>query len=711
MKKLTEPLRFPPTRRDPESGFTVHGRRFDDPYAWLERLDDAETQGFLASQEAITRGVLGVVPGRDWLRDAVARSARYARRSPPIRTGSNGREFVWQADADDEKPKLLLRRERGAPLETVLDPNTWASDEALVFAVPSPDGTRVAFGKAVGSTHEAVIHVLDVETGRVLPDRPRGTGHASLAWRPDGSGFFYSACPDPGEVPAGDEAHWNAIYEHRIGSNTPARRVFGDEHNKEYWCSVKVSECGRFAVLYKWDYVHASVVYLLRLADDALLPVAPVMRSLNQVQVIGDSLLIHTDLDAPRGRACIASLAAPTEWRTLIAENEDTLQTVAGVSGRLYAVYCHAASHRVRIHAEDGAYLRDLVLPALGSVNRNDGEGIVSGVSGAWKGDEVWVSFESYVQPPSHYRYDYASDRLTPYHVPDVGLDPAAYVTDQVWYESADGTRVSMFIIHRKDLPRDGRMPVRLSGYGGFNISLQPRFSAVTAAWLKLGGVLAFANVRGGGEYGRAWHEAAVKTRRQNAFDDYIAAARFLVSAGYTTPSRLASRGNSNGGVLVAVTAMQAPEAFGAVFCRAPTLDMLQFPKFGFMSSATVEYGSPDDPVEGAYLAGYSPYHNVRADRRYPVIAFVPALNDRIAPPYDPLKMVARLQAENTVGGPYLLLPLRGSGHGGGTTLTALIEQDVDELCFYCWALDVAPPATGAAGAGGGAEAGAAGAG
>ena len=262
----------------------------------------------------------------------------------------------------------------------------------------------------------------------------------------------------------------------------------------------------------------------------------------------------------------------------------------------------------------------------------------------------MWVSFTSYVQPPSVYRYDYAADRLTPYHVPDVGLDASAYVTDQVWYESRDGTRVSMFIVHRKDLPRDGRRPVRLSGYGGFNISVQPRFTALNAAWLKLGGVLAFANVRGGGEYGRAWHEAAVKTRRQNAFDDYIAAARWLVSAGYTTPSKLASRGNSNGGLLVAVTAMQAPEAFGAVFCRAPHLDMLRFPNSATRAAATVEYGSPDDPVEGAYLAGYSPYHNVRADRRYPVMMFVPALNDRIAPPHDPLKMVARLQAEAHAG-------------------------------------------------------------
>lgn len=692
MKNLDRAPRFPTARRDPESGYTLLGRWYADPYAWLERLDAPETQAWLSAQEAVTHAVLCSVPGRETLRDVVSRSARYTRLSPPIPAGPHGREFLWQADATDDKLKLMLRRGSGAPLETVLDPNTWASDEALVFAVPSPDGARVAFGKALGSTHAAVIHVLDVETGQLLPDRPRGTSHASVAWRPDSSGFFYSACPEPGEVPPGDESHWNAIYEHRLGSEAPARRVFGDDQTKEYWCSVKVSECRRFAVLSKWDYVHANAVYLLRLADDALVPVAPVMRSLNQVQVLGDSLLILTDLDAPRGRLCVAPLSAPTEWRTLIPEGPDTLQTVAGVGGRLYAVYSHAASHRVRIHAEDGAWLRDLVLPALGSVNRNEGEGIVSGVSGTWSGDEVWVSFMSYVQPPSVYRYDYAADRLSPYHVPDVGLEASEYVTDQVWYESLDGTRVSMFLVHRKGLPRDGRQPVRLSGYGGFNVSVEPRFTALHAAWLKLGGVLAFANVRGGGEYGRAWHEAALRTRRRNAFDDYLAAARWLVSAGYTTPSRLVSRGNSNGGLLVAVAAMQAPEAFGAVYCRVPLLDMLRFPRFGYLSTATVEYGSPEDPIEGPYLAGYSPYHNVRTELRYPVMTFVSALNDRNAPPHDPLKMVARLQAEGTRGGPYFLLPLRDSGHGGGTTLTALIEQDVDELGFYCWALDVVPP-------------------
>jgi prolyl oligopeptidase len=693
MNTLHKGLVYPPTRRDSQSGYIAHGRWFDDPYQWLEQLDDGEVQEWITAQEVITHQVLQAVPGRDWLREVVRQSTRYARLSTPIRTNPDGREFVWQANADDDKLKLLLRRSASAPLETVLDPNRWASNEALVFAVPSPNGALVAFGKAIGSSHGASIHVLDVETGQMLPDRPRGVSHESLAWLPDSSGFFYAAYPERGEVPPEEATQWHAVYEHRIGSTEPARRVFGDDQIKEYWCSVKISQCGRFAVLYKWDFVHANVVYLLRLADHVLLPVAPKMRALNQVQVIGETLLIQTDLDAPRGRACSALLSASTEWHTLIPESGDTLQTITGIGGRLYAVYAHQASHRVCIYSSDGEYFRDVALPALGSVNRNEGEGVVSGVTGSWDSNDVWIHFQSFVQPPSIYRYDYTADHLTPYHVPDTGLDATAFVTEQVWYESRDGTPVSMFIVQHKDVLRDGGQPVRLSGYGGFNISIEPRYAAVTTAWLQLGGVLAFANVRGGGEYGRAWHEAAIKTRRQHAFDDYIAAARWLVSAGYTAPSKLVSRGNSNGGLLVAVAALQAPDAFGAVFCRAPTLDMLRFPQFAHMRSAESEFGSPDDPIEGPYLAAYSPYHNVHADNRYPVLMCVSALNDQLAPPYDPLKMIAKLQAEAKQGGPYLLLPLRDSGHSGGITITAHIEQDVDELSFSCWALNIVPPA------------------
>ncbi|MFC0629358.1 prolyl oligopeptidase family serine peptidase [Kribbella deserti] len=679
-------LEFPAARVDQDSGFTLHGTWYDDPYAWMEDLDSPETQAWIDAQEAVSHGVLRELPGRDRLRAEVARATRHDRVSPPAKAGPNGREFRWQAGAADDKIKLMMRPDREASYQVVLDPNTWPNEEALVFAKPSPDGRFVAFGKSMRNTHDALIRVLDIASGELLPDRPRGTAHESLAWLPDSTGFFYAAEPDPADAEAG-----NAVYEHRLHVAEPARRVFGDDQGKDYWCVVKVSECGRFAVLTMWDFVHSNVVYLLRLTDRELIPVAPEMRSLNQVQVIGDRLLIHTDLDAPRGRACLATLDRPTEWHSLIPEKTDILQTVSGIGGRIYAVYSAKASHHVHIHSEDGSHLRELELPALGSVNYNTGEGVASGVTGSWSGDEVWVRFTSYVQPESYYRYDFATDALTPYHVPDVGLDPSDYETSQAWYESADGTPVSMFVVHRKGLPRDGDRPVRLSGYGGFGISAAPVFFPLNAAWLKLGGVFGHANVRGGGDYGREWHEAAIKTKRQNAFDDFIAAARWLVSSGYTRRERLASRGNSNGGLLVAVTALQAPEAFGAVFCRAPTLDMLRFPRFGHLGSATVEYGSPDDPVEGAYLAAYSPYQNVRADRDYPVMAFVPALNDRLAPPYDPLKMAARMQAENHVGGPYLLLPLRDSGHGGGTTLSAQVDQDTDELAFYCWALGVAP--------------------
>lgn len=652
-------------RADPDSGFWFHGEWISDPYQWLERFDDPEVMGWIEEQEAVTHALLDAVPTRERIRAAVTRFSRYARLSRPIRAG--GREFVWQAAPDDEKLALRMRREPDEPLETVLDPNTWLSTETLVYAVPSPDGKLVAFGKATGSTHDARIGILEIDTGFVLPDEPGGTRQEMPVWRPDSASFFYPAVADGKEV----------VLEHRIGAGDD-RQVFGG--HRDYWCSVSVSDCGRYAVLYQWDFVHANIVSLLRLADDELVPVATTMQAVNQVQVVYDELLIVTDLDAPRGRLCKASLTGPTEWHTLIPESSDLLQTVSGIGGRLYAVYSRAASHQITVYAADGSRIRDITLPGLGTVSGNEGAGVVSGVSGSWQGDEVWVEFQSCVQPPSIYRYDFDADTLTAYHVPDVGIEAE---TEQVWYASKDGTQVSMFVVRPKGA--DGPLPTRLTGYGGFNLAFEPWYAPVHAAWLEAGGVLAFANVRGGGEYGREWHEAAIGTKRQNAFDDYIAAARWLVANGHTTTDQLVSRGNSNGGILVAVAALQAPDAFRAVFCRAPVLDMIRFTRFENTRTATVEFGSPDDPVEGAYLAAYSPYHNIRPGIRYPAIAFVPAMNDKLTPPYDPVKMVARMQAEAAEGGPYLLLPLRDSGHGGGTTRAVLIEQDVDELCFYAW--------------------------
>jgi prolyl oligopeptidase len=657
-----------PARRDPDSGFWFHGEWIPDPYEWLENLDDPEARSWIEEQEAATHRILDAAPGRERLRAEVTRASRYERLSRPVRAG--GTEFVWQAGPGDEKRMLKMRREPDGQLETVIDPNTWPSTEALVFAVPSPDGRLVAFAKAVGSTHDARIEIMDVDTGLVRPDRLRGTNHMEAAWRPDSSALFYVATDDGKE----------SIHEHRIGSDAPAEQLFGG--HEDYWCAVTVSECGRYAVLYQWDFVHANNVFLLRLADDELVPVATTMQAVNQVQVVDDELLIVTDLDAPRGRLCKASVRSPTEWHTVIAESNDTLQTVAGIGGRLYAVYFHAGSHRITVHDADGRRIRDVELPALGSVNGNEGGGVFSGVTGSWHGDEVWVEFQSFVQPLSTYRYDFDVDELSAYHVPEVAIDA---VTEQVWYESMDGTKVSMLVV--RPTGTDGPVPLRLSGYGGFNIDISPWYAPLHAAWLENGGALAFPNLRGGGEYGREWHHAAIGTNRQNAFDDFVAAARWLVANGYTTTDQLMSRGNSNGGILVAVTALQAPDAFQAVFCRAPVLDMIRFTRFDNTRAATVEFGSPDDPVEGAYLAGYSPYHNIRPVVRYPPMAFVTAMNDKVAPPYDPVKMVARMQADAPGGGPYLLLPLRDSGHGGGTTLAAVIEQDVDELCFYGWAL------------------------
>ncbi|MGV3724610.1 MAG: prolyl oligopeptidase family serine peptidase [Actinomycetota bacterium] len=648
-----------------------------DPYRWLEDFQSPETRAFLETQEQRTRSVLERVPGREAWGAALERRHRRACIQPL------GGGFFLQSDADDERAVLVARLQPDAEPTVLLDPRAWEDGTSLVFAVPSPTGAHVAFGVAKDGADDARLRVLEVATRRVLPSIPYGRDHSDLVWLRDGSGFYYSACPESGE----DADYWKAVHLYLLASLDAGRRVFGEERRKEYWCRADVSECGRYAIYYKYDFVHACDIYLHRFGETDLTPVATGMSSLSRVQVIDEQLLIHTDRDAPRGRCCLAPLTDPTQWRTIIPEGKHVLQTVTGAGGRLYAVWSHGGHHVVTVHDLDGAFLRQVELPSLGTVNHHDGSGVVSGISGLWRGNDVRVSLQSVLQLPATYRYDYAVNELIPEHVPDAGFSAADYVTEQIEYQSSDGTQAPMLIVRHREAPRDGQRLVRLTGYGGFGITLEPRWTPFAATWLELGGMLAYAGIRGGGEYGKEGHDAARGRNRQRAFDDYIAAARWLVAAGWTQPERIASRGNSNGGLLVAVTAGQEPDAFGAVVSRAPLLDMLEFPRFGFLASATVEYGSPDDSDDARYLEGYSPYHNVHADVAYPPLLFIAALSDRIAPPYDPLKMVARLQAEAPRGGPYLLLPLHASGHAGGTMTGARIAEDLDELCFCMGAL------------------------
>ncbi len=652
----------------------------EDPYRWLEDLESPRTQAFIADHERLTRQVLNGVPGRDEWR-ALLESKIHREQVQSLGGG-----FHLEQEAGCDRPTLTLHPPGDEPRQ-LLTPDDWETGASLAFAAPSPTGAYVALGWSERGSDSARIQVLEVATGRLLDRRPIGRHHSHVAWLSDGSGFYYSACPETGE----DADHWKSFYRYRLDAPDEAGRclrVFGDDRVKEYWCAAEVSECGRYALFYKYDFVHACDVYLQRIGDDVLTPVATEMRSLSRVQVIGEQLLIWTDLEAPRGRCCVAPLTAPAEWRTLIPEAENVLQSVTGIGGRIYAVGSRAGCHEVTVHSLDGQFLREVRLPSLGTVNHHDGNGVVNGLTGTWAGGQVRVSFESILVPPATYRYNYDTDQLTPERAPEVSFPASEYVAEQVQYPSTDGVSVPMLLVRHRDAQPDGNQRVRLTGYGGFGIPFESRWNPATAAWLETGGMLAFAGIRGGGEYGKAWHDAARGRNRQHAFDDYIAAARWLVSAGWTEPNRIVSRGNSNGGLMVTVTAMQAPEAFGAVIARAALLNMLEFPRFGFLASATVEYGSPDDPEDAACLAAYSPYHNVRSDQAYPAMLFIAPLNDGISPPYDPLKMTVRLEEEAPQGGPYMLLPLRETGHDGGSTASALVEQNLDELCFCHWALD-----------------------
>ena len=352
------------------------------------------------------------------------------------------------------------------------------------------------------------------------------------------------------------------------------------------------------------------------------------------------------------------------------------------VAGHVYASYTHDVTTVVKIHDLDGHHLRDLPFPTIGT----------GGVGGHWSQPEVWVTFSSFTYPSTTYKYHFDRNELEVYHEFPVEIDVSNMTAEQVWYESSDGTPVPMFLVHRKDLERDGERPVLLYGYGGFDVSMRPRFSTTVVVWLEAGGVYALANLRGGGEYGREWHEAGMKEKKQNVFDDFIAAAEWLIENDYTSPRRLAIAGGSNGGLLTGAVTVQRPELFRAVYCGVPLLDMLKYHRFGLANIWAEEYGSADDPEQFAYLRAYSPYHNVRDGARYPAFLVTGSENDARVDPCHARKMCARLQEADAGGGPVLLLVRKASGHGGGTTLSTQIEQRAEIYAFLMDRLGMTAP-------------------
>jgi prolyl oligopeptidase len=655
---------------------TYHGVEITDNYRWLENADDPEVMAWTQAQEELTHSLLDTMPQVAWLAERFNELWRYDDQSVPRRVLDGDRLFLWTKKADEEKWVYNTRANENAPLQVLLDPNRWDPEETIGGVVPSRNGEYVAYGVAHGGDENPVFRVMVTETGELLPDSLRGWKQSVTAWLPDHSGFYYSAKPLKGEVPEGEEYYWPSAYLHKLG--TPAaedRKVFWDDERKEYWHTVTISEDGRYEI-YDRSLFNTNEVYFRPTGStEHLIPLATGFDAQYRVNFIGDTILIYTDLDAPRYRVFAADVDHPQRenWREFIPEDaQDKLSAIVPAAGHLYAVYMHNAHTRIKIYDLEGDDLRDVKLPTLGTAS----------VSGHWSQPEVWVSFSGFTYPSTTFKYDFNRDTLILYHKYPVAVDVENYTAEQVWYQSRDTTPVSMFLVHRKNLERNGDNPTLLTGYGGFNIPIVPRFSTTYLAWLEAGGMVAVPNLRGGGEYGQEWHQAGMREKKQNVFDDFIAAAEWLINNDYTRPEKLAVYGGSNGGLLVGAFTVQRPDLCRAVYCAVPLLDMVNYHTFGLANIWAEEYGSSDDPDQFKYLYAYSPYHGVVDGTDYPAMLITGSENDARVDPLHALKMTARLQEADPNGNPILLLIRKASGHGGGTTLSVQIQQRAEAFGF-----------------------------
>jgi prolyl oligopeptidase len=664
-----------------------HGVVISDPYRWLEDGDAPAVRAWTDAQGRHTREVLDTAPGRQRIRERLCALFAIGTVSPP--SVHRGRYFHLRRTGDQQQPLLYVRDGAHGADRVLIDPATLSPDAttALDWWYPSPDGTLLAFGLSEGGSEKSVLRVRDVAAARDLEDVVPWTRAASLEWLPDASGFYYTRYPEPGSVAAGQESYHRRVFFHTIGADwRDDPLVFGDGRPPEDWPGVSLSPDGRWLAVGVSRGWTRTDVYLRdrRAVEGGFVTVAEGEDALYGVLARDDRLYLHTNLGAPRFRLLAADPRAPGRagWRELIPEGRDVLQGVAVVGEAIVASWLADASSRVTIHDLDGRLRREVALPEIGTVG---------GVTGEWNGDEAFFGFSSYTSPPSVHRIALPAGGTETWARVDADVNPERYRTRLVRYASRDGTPVSMFLVDRKDRPADGTGAAVLSGYGGFNISLTPAFGRSLVLFLDAGGLWAVPHLRGGGEYGEEWHRAGMLGRKQNTFDDFAAAAEWLVREGHVARDRLAILGGSNGGLLVGAALTQHPRLFRAAVAQVPLLDMLRYDRFRIARLWIPEYGDPGDPEAFRWLHAYSPYHQVADGVAYPAALLTTGESDSRVDPMHARKMAARLQAATSSGRPVLLRVETRAGHGQGKPLAKVVEEWTDVWTFLFAELGMEP--------------------
>src|SRR5579883_2048887 len=666
----------PPTKAEPVTD-VIHGVKITDPYRWLEDQNSPATRQWLEAQEKYARAYLDALPGRAQMRKDFDALLKIDSMSAPALRG--GRYFFSRRLAAEDRASLCMREGYTGKDEVLVDPKAVTSDptSSIHYQGISRDGSLVAYGIRKGGEDESEVHFLDVASRKPLTDViPRGR-FVGFSIKPDKTGVYYSVF---------SSGKGSRVYYHAMGSPVSGdKELFGSGYGPTQLISSGLSEDGRWLILVVADGVPAkkNEIYVQDVQHNgAIVPVVKDIEAEFDPDFAGDSLILTTNWDAPNRRIFRAPLTHPgrDQWKLIVPEGKLAIDSVSAAGGRVYVSYLDNVVTRVKQYDIDGKDLGDFKLPGIGSA---------SPPAGRWTDTELFFDFTSFVVPPSSYRYLVSTGKEELWFQPRVPIHTGDMEVKQVWYPSKDGTKVPIFIVHRKGLKLDGNNPTLMTAYGGFNISLTPAFSAIAAWWAEHGGVFAQPNLRGGGEFGESWHRAGMFEKKQNVFDDFIAAAEWLIQNKYTSPSKLAIQGGSNGGLLMGAMMTQRPDLFGAIICGAPLLDMLRFQKMSVGSWWTTEYGSADDPKQFRYLLKYSPYQNVHKGTKYPPIMFVTGDSDTRVDPAHARKMAALMQADNGSDNPIILRYDTKGGHTGIGSVDKVIDQQVDQMSFVADRLGV----------------------
>jgi len=693
LASTTSPSPGPPQAKVDVVEETLHGHKIADPYRWLENAGSADSQEYVRAEMAYTRSLLDPLPGRDHIHERLGQLLAIGAIGTPQVAGPYF--FYIRREGTQNQPVLLVREGLHGKDRTLVDANQMSADGtvALDWWFPSDDGKYVAYGTSASGSENSTLYLIETATGKLLPDQIPQTRIAQVAWKKDNSGFYYGRNPKKGEVPEGDDVYYLHIFYHALGSdpkNDPL--IWGEVRKKE---EILVSQLpdddDRWLLLTAYEgSAGKNELFLQDLkAGTPPLELTSGKDFHYNAEIFRGKIYITTNEGAPHFHLFVVDAANPlrVNWKEIVPESEGILQSTGIVDGKILAQYEQNASSQLKLFDLEGKPLGNIELPGIGSI---------AGLGGRWDRKEAFFGFQSFTVPPSIYQVELASRKTSLWDkVGTPGIDPSAYEVAQLWYTSKDGTKVPMFVFHKKGLALNGKNPTLLTGYGGFNVSLTPTFSGGRYLWLEHGGVYAVANLRGGAEFGEDWHRAGMLDKKQNVFNDFIAAGEFLIAQTYTDKDHLAIQGGSNGGLLMGAMITQRPDLFRAVVCQVPLLDMLRYQNFLIAKFWVPEYGSAEDAKQFDWLYAYSPYHHVRRGAEYPAIMFMTADSDSRVDPMHAKKMAALMQAEAANGRsrerPILLRIDSKAGHGQGKPITKQIEDGTDVYSFLFWQLGVKP--------------------